>query len=95
MLNIKLSDWHDPTPDQHFDLQAPYMPLVNALTNITDACAKGNCKFQNAEEVTNSIVDCINIFTHDDDPDNYYAVYHRIDWDLDDYVLYFGISKDL
>jgi len=41
------------------------------------------------------MLDCINIFTHDDDPDNYYAVYHRIIDEIDDYVLYIVTSKDL
>lgn len=28
VLNIKLSDWRDPTDDQFINQQAPYMPLV-------------------------------------------------------------------
>lgn len=41
------------------------------------------------------MLDCIDIFTHDDDPDHYYGVYHRIIDDIDDYRLFIVRSKDL
>lgn len=41
------------------------------------------------------MLDCIDIFTHDDDPDHWYGVYHRIIDDIDDYRLFIVRSKDL
>lgn len=39
VLNIKLSDWRDPTADQFYDKNAHYMPLVQSLSDITGACS--------------------------------------------------------
>lgn len=41
------------------------------------------------------MLDCINIFTHDDDQEHYYGVYHRIIYEIEDYVMFLVKSKDL
>lgn len=68
--------------------------IINKLGDVPAACKKGQCQFQAKEEKSHRGLDCISIFKHKDDPNNYYGLYHSLDASISNFNLYLAKSKN-
>ena len=64
------------------------------MVDIKKACDKGQCKFNVKTENTGKNLDCVDIFKHPQDPDNYYGVFHEIHKEQILNYIYLAMSED-
>lgn len=67
---------------------------MDALTNVTDSCMHDKCRFKSRGSRSHRNMDCIDIFKHRSDPENFYAVYHTMDPSISNFKTYLARSKD-
>lgn len=68
--------------------------IIDKLADVPAACKKGQCQFEAKEEKSHRGLDCISIFKHKDDPNNYYGLYHALDASISNFNLYLAKSKN-
>lgn len=68
--------------------------LINKLTMIDHSCISEDCKFQARTQIAQHKMDCLVIFQHRSEPENYYSVYHKMDHTINNFITYLARSKN-
>ena len=68
--------------------------IVEKLSDIKGSCKENRCKFNAMESTGKRRLDCISVFKHKSDPNNYYGLYHEMDSSISNFNLYLAKSPD-
>jgi len=68
--------------------------LIAVIENVTDSCKNDECRFNVHTTKEKLEMDCLSVFKHHADPDNFYGVFHQLDASINNFISYLARSPN-